>query len=423
MVKLSSIMKTIIILSTLLMLRYPLLIPGGDTWGGRSTQQGIIVIMGGLSAIYLLSGRAGRGIIQETKWLKKYLIPYGIAIFVSMLYSCAVRGYTLYSVVSGIVPFSLVVLAIPIIYIFKCDGGYLKLIRTVAILEFIILICKTFGWYFYNFGGPSFFQALTLEFDGWVRNGLQRVEPGQLFALSLVFFLYQGFRNRPTFQDIAIVVFMMVFLVVICQFRFQIAVAVATIFIMLYFMYRKQSAKLWMRLLLIMVVMGILLSGIVSQVVESASLTGKYGASSQARINTTLHYFDIMSRQGAYLGLGLLDSHDSGADEIMRLSVDRLYYLDDIGILGGIVRFGFLTIIIYGYLFVMTFRTCYRCYKYKNITHLPFLIGISGYMIMSCLLLNIFDRQRAYAVPFYLAVISYIDAQIEREKDEKKSLV
>ena len=420
MAKISSLMKAIIIICTLILLRYHFLIPGGNNLGG-STQRGVVAIMGALLSACVLCGSAGKKIRKESRWLYRYLIPYGIAIFVSVLYSWWIRGYSFYSLMSGVIPFLLVLFAIPLIYIFKCDGGYLKFVKTIATLEIVILVCKTLGWYFYNFGGPRFFEALTLEFDNWMRGGLQRVEPGQLFALTLIFVLYQGFKNGLKVWNLLLVIFMMAFLVIICQFRFQIAVSAATIIIMLYFMYQKKTAKLWMRLLLILSVAGILISGIVAQVLSSASLTGIYGASTLARINTIEHYFDIMAEQKAFLGLGILDSRDPGAYSIMRMNQVRLYYLDDIGILGGIVRFGFLALIVYGHLFLITLRTCYRCYRYKNMEQLPFLLGVSGYMIMSCILLNIYDWQRAYAVPFYLAIISYIDGQLKGDCGEKKS--
>lgn len=416
MVKVSSVFKCIIVCCTIIMLRFTLLFSNDSLISGYG-QRFLVATTG----IILFIATVIISILHKYmrlyfRWIWIYLCPYIVVLLISIIYTVSTYQYTIQNIISAVTPFLFIFISFPLIYIFSCDNGYEKFLKIIAVLQIIILIFKSVGWYAYNYLHNGLFSNLVLEFKTWMRDGIQRVEPGQLFGLTLVLFIYLAFRNRINFRYICVLFFMMFFLCVVCRFRFQIAVSCATCFIMLYFMKDNKKKKIQWRMLLIAGVLIILASGIIGQLLESATLGGAYGSSTLARIKNVDHYFSIMSERKSYTGLGLLDSTSNSAYSLIYKNEWSDYYLDDIGILGGVVRFGVFSIIIYGWLFFLTLKTCYKCYAYKRQDYLPFLLGISAYMISSCILLNIFDWQRAYAIPFYLAIISYIDGNLTYQR-------
>ena len=420
MVKISSVFKGIIVFCTIIMLRYLLLLPA--SWQlGAWFERGVVACAGVVLAfLTLLVGGKNNNFIKHCKWLFRYLIPLGIVLLFSTIYTAYLYNYSLHNIVLALIPYTYVLFAIPLIYIFYQDRTIFRFLWIVAILQLIILVCKSFGWYFYNFKvGNTFFQALTLEFDDWSRNGLQRVECGQLFSLTLMLTVYYGFKQGIRMRYMFILAGMLLYLIFIFQVRFQTTVSIISIFIMLYFMYNKKKLRWQMRMLLIVALIIILGSGVIGWLLESASSVGVYAGSSTARISTMEHYFGIMAEKRSFLGLGLLQASNQQAAQIIYKNAWSNYYLDDIGIFGGIVRFGILSVIVYGWLFVLSLKTCWRCYKNQNYKYLPFLLGMSVYMIISCIILNFYDWQRSYALAFYLAIISFIDEQLRIKESEK----
>lgn len=375
----------------------------------------LVAFMGTLLAIaslLMVKGKKARGYFL---WLFKYLLPYlGVLVF-SLVYTCVTYGYTVKSVLIAACPFLLVLFAVPLIYIFYCDGSCMRFLWDVSLVQLAMLMIKALAWYSYNFKGSSLFLKLIFEFRDWTRNGLNRVEQGQLFGLALVVVTFLGVCKGIRLKYLTVSLGMICFVAFVTMSRGQVVFSVLTAGMICYFANRKGFPKFWMRLLLISLTVAAFLSGVVSQLAESVSLTGLYSGSTLARIQNIEYYFRILTEGHRVWGLGLLDTSNEAAYQILYKGKNTLYYLDDIGILGGVVRFGILSLVIYGWLFLLVGKTCLKCYKSRNKQYFPLLIGVAVYMVISCLLSNIFDSQRAYAVPFYLAIFSYVDARISEE--------
>lgn len=414
MAKVSTIFKFIIVICTMIMLRYLLLIPG--TRNISSPIQRGTVLSAGLILMVLTCFLTDKKDIIYFKWLLKYIKPYFCVMVFSLAYTFFLYDYSIKSLIVALIPFSYVLFAFPLIYIFCCDKDCFKFIKTVTLLQLIIMVLKIIGWYTYNYSKKPIFADLTLEFEDWTRNGLQRVEWGQLYGLALVFCTYYACKEKRKIGYIIIVAGMIWYVSFVSQARYTVAVAVVTVGTMLYFMYRRGVMKWGIRLLIIVAIIAVLASGFISQIYYDASVNGQYARSTSARLENVQHYYEIMQERHSVLGLGLLDTSNSSAYSIMYKNEVHNYYLDDIGLLGGVVRFGLLFLVVYGWLFVLIIKTCLRCYKNRSYDYLPFLIGLAVYIIATCLLQNIYDSQRAYAMPFYLASISYIDGKISISK-------
>lgn len=414
MVKLSTVFKFIILVCTLIMLRYLLLLPGKPLLGTIS-ERVLVAFVGALLAIVSLLMVKGKNARAYFLWLFKYLLPYLCVLAVSLIYTCITYGYTVKSVLITVCPFLFVLFAVPLVYIFYCDGSCMYFLWVVSMAQLAMLIIKALTWYSYNFQGGTLFPKLVFEFSNWIRNGLNRMEQGQLFGLALVVVTFLGVCKGIRLKYFVVSFGMVCFVAFITMSRGQVFFSVFTVGLIFYFANQKDFSKFWLRLLLISFVAVAFFSGVVSQFLDSASMIGLYGSSTIARVENVEHYFNILTKGRRIWGLGLLDASNEAAFQIMYKGQNILYYLDDIGILGGVVRFGILSLVIYGWLFLLAGKVCLKCYKSKEQRYFPLLIGIMAYMITSCLLSNIFDSQRAYAVPFYLAIFSYMDALISEE--------
>ena len=99
-------------------------------------------------------------------------------------------------------------------------------------------------------------------------------------------------------------------------------------------------------------------------------------------------------------------------DALMARNQWSIYYLDDLGILGTFVQIGLFTIVTHIFLFIKAIQVTIKCFKQANRDYLLYSLGLTIYLVGSCLLLNIFDRQRIFDVPFYLAIYSFLDAKV-----------
>ena len=100
------------------------------------------------------------------------------------------------------------------------------------------------------------------------------------------------------------------------------------------------------------------------------------GGSTAARLLTIDHYWSLIKEKDAILGVGFLSAYTNKAFSILRRSDTDRFWLEDLGILGGVVV----------------------------------------YMILSCILLNIFDAQRIWCMPFYLSVIYFVQNPPKTQK-------
>lgn len=100
-----------------------------------------------------------------------------------------------------------------------------------------------------------------------------------------------------------------------------------------------------------------------------------------------------------------------------------IYYLDDLGMLGTFVQIGLFTIVTHIFLFIKAVQVTIKCFKQENKDYLLYSLGLTIYLIGSCLLLNIFDKQRIFDVPVYLAIYSFLDARVSGIFSNKKHKV
>ena len=86
-----------------------------------------------------------------------------------------------------------------------------------------------------------------------------------------------------------------------------------------------------------------------------------------------------------------------------------LFALLVFGLLGGIFTFGILSLLLYGKLFFDSIKRTFVSHRIRKIDDRDdrFKKCVAVYMMLSCILLNIFDAQRIWCMPLYLSIVYF----------------
>lgn len=358
-VKINTIIKVIISLYIAYFLGYLKLLPIRLT--GTNAISFYFVII----AILMSAMLNNKKIKCEVSLAKSYIGVASAIVLITAIRTSLLYGYSISEFFVCLTPYFYIFLAFPIIRIFCYDGSYIKYLKTVSGLFLFLLFIKLIVWFLYNYRGIQLFPNLLFQFDIWSRNGLQRLNAGYLIGIVLVFCVIEGFVLRKNRFYQAMTVFILLFLMIVTRFRFQIAISIATIVIMAFFRGRKISTKIFVRLLIFIGIALFLSSDFFTGLITASSEGGSLWNSTSARLITIEHYRNLQTQGNTWLGLGLLVGENNTANGMMSDTLNT-YYLEDLGIIGGIFRFGIFSIALYGYLFFLAIKTCIKAHKYEE---------------------------------------------------------
>ncbi|MFT8459997.1 MAG: hypothetical protein ABF695_12495 [Liquorilactobacillus ghanensis] len=402
------IFKTITVIATMIMLGYTLLLPAG--FSSLSFEKTIVIVLGIiLSGIVLLEANHDQKLRNKIKIASRYIIVYLVIIIFEILNSLNRYNYDTHSMISVLIPFGSIFFALPIVYIFYKDKTSVNFLWIISAFEFVMILIRSISWFFYNFKSRLIFPRLVFQYGSWQRNGLQRIEPSILFGIIVIFWIYIFLKSNKNLLFLFPSLFMIVYLIFVSQVRFQTIISLLAIVSMIYYFYNKKKNSSFVKVLIIAMILILIISGFLSSIISTFSIGNvEYGDSTTARFDGINHYFEIIREQGAYFrGLGFLNDTNSVVLNLVSRNAWSEYYLDDLGIIGGLIEFGLMSVVLYGYLFYISFKTCYNVYRKKEYQKFSFLFAVMIYMVVSCLILNIFDPQRAFDVPYYLAIFSF----------------
>lgn len=417
-IKVSQLFKIVIYILTLYVLGFDKII---TLPGSSLLHDAIIAMLGLFLALYVKQKCFSNQYLRsQCKPLSGYLRIYFIIIVITMMYSIVAYGYSLTQILIITRKYFYVLYTYPIMYIFTMDDDIFEFIKGIYWTSMVLLIIKAITWYLYNFRGITIFPGLLLQYsEGWTRNGLMRMDAGALFGIILCLTLYYCMVKKQLFYWIMLA-FIYLYLIFVTQFRFQIIVSII-LTIYCYYCASNSSKKKTLRLMIISIAIIIfILSGGLDYLLDLFSLNGVQKGSTEARLLTIDHYWNLIKTKNAILGVGFLSSYTNKAFDILRRSdVDR-FWLEDLGILGGFFTFGVMSLVLYGKLFYASIKKAifFCSNRMINYESYVFVKSIVIYMILSCVLLNIFDAQRIWGIPFYLSIIFFVKIHQKNYKGE-----
>ncbi len=413
MISTKSFIKCIVIIVTIIMLEYLSLFTSVNMTNLRIAV-GIIGVL--LSLFLLFKKKEGdNNYLLISRYFKIY-IP--IIIFF-VIYTSFIYNYTLKDTLISLSQYLYVFYAFPIVYIFSKDKNVDKLLTIICTLTTIILLFKTISWYFYNYKGIVLFENLLFRYsEGWIRNGLKRVSDGYLIDVLFSFSLYNIIRSRKKITSYGVIAFVMIFTLFISQWRIKFIIM---IFVLItYFLVSSKNviSKFLKSYFVISFVMLFLVLGGYEIFTNQFSATGNYSGSTNYRIETLHHFSNIIKSQKRVFGLGLLTMSNENVASICYKDNYQNYWIEDLGIVGGIFRFGVFSIFIYGYIFYISLMILYKKSKESFNPENVFLIVLIVYTLLNCITYNFFDQQFSFGLPFYLAILSFYCSNISKKSIE-----
>ena len=385
----------------------------------------LIAAIGVLLALYVKNKtHSNMNLRIQCKALSNYLMICLGIILIEMIYSVITYGYNIVQILIIIRKYFYIFYAYPIIYIFTIDDDMYRFTKTIYWISMFLLGIKFIVWYLYNFKGITVFSGLLFQYsEGWARNGFIRMDTGALFGIVLCVTLYYCFAKKQLLYWL-VLAFLYIYLLFVTQYRFQIIV---TIVLTAYGYYcstdssRKKTVKL---MTISIIIIAFVLFGGLDYILDLFSLNGMDGGSTEARLLTIEHYWNLIKEKGAILGVGFLSAYTDKAFSILRKSDTDRFWLEDLGILGGIFTFGILSLLLYGKLFFDSIKRTFVSHRIRKIDDRDdrFKKCVAVYMMLSCILLNIFDAQRIWSMPFYLSVI-YFNQNLPKTNKQKGVIV
>ena len=322
-------------------------------------------------------------------------------------------GYSLRDTVINVIPYFYVMYVYPILYIFKRDRSLFALVEVLAVIELCMLGIRFLSFYYFNYKDVVLFPRLLFQYNVWLRNGYQRIEAGVFLGVALIFWTVkgiEGYKNSKIFSW-CVIAFMVFFLAFVTKVRFQTAISLLTVLIVVYFIKMRLTKNSFLVKFysIIAILVFLYVSGAFRIVYNLVSVNGSFGAQTAVRLLGIEHYLRLLKGKSLLFGLGILDSNYTAAHAYMIRDQWSIFHLDDLGIVGGIAQFGLLSVALYLPLFFYAIHTCRVCRKKKNELFFGISLGICVYMIGSCFLLNIYDPQRAFDIPFYLSILAFLN--------------
>lgn len=421
-IKVSTVFEWIILLCCVLLLGYTLL-PERD-YIGYYTARIVVAVVSIVLTMITVAITPGDSTYRKTlRFLNRYMVPYTFFIGVMFLYSWIVYRYEIGDLYKVVLPYTFIYLAYPITYVFYRQGGMGKLMMKVSLLVVGILIFKIAAWYLYNFQGTVIFERLLFEYDQWFRNGLQRVNAGYLVGVAVVFLFARGNAGVKRVYYYGVVGFIIFYLMYVAAYRFQVLVTCFACAAVYYFYQGGNKTIFFRRVLLFFLLIVLFTSEPVQNLIASFAVSQSgIGYSTLVRVMNAQHYFELMFDRMAILGLGFISKDNPVSFALMSYNGGEIFWLEDVGILGGFFRFGLFSLFLYGYPFWNAIKLCIILNKRNKSDLRPLAFGITAYMILSCLGLNMFDGQRAFDVPFYMAILAYLKYSMYKDASAQREL-
>ena len=424
-IKTSTVFKVILFVVAMFMLEYfNMFFPSISVSVSRITLGSTAIL---LALITLLFSANNPTMKHQLRFANLFFMLYIPVVLVSAVLSFVWYKYSFSSILPVCAPFFYPLYAYPLIYIFSWDNTYEKYLKKIVALVLIMLALKAFSWYMYNYRGTVFFSNLLFKHDeGWVRNGMLRVDTGALYGIALCYLLFIFFA-RKKHRGALLAGGMILFAVFITQYRY-LEIVIILVGLIIYLTSSVSDKKKLIRILILSALVLVFIAvGGLDAILSSFSVdNSETGSSTSARIETIDFFWSLMNGTRFFFGFGYLSTYSTTAVELITRSATEVYWLEDIGILGGFYMFGLMSLLIYLPLFYRSVKACAVSVKNKC-SDKAFLSAIVGYMLISCIMLNIFDRQRVFDTAFYISLISFISANdelsIQNDLSQRRSLL
>lgn len=425
MIKISNIYKCLLAIAIFFLCDFVYIVAPELMKGNALLIRFLIGVIGVILTCWVFSIRKSRAYDYSIyRIADNYLGVYSIIIIVVITMTTIQYNYTINQIMFVIAPYLYIYFTYPLIYIFSCEQKEFKFITEIVKVIVLMIIIKAICWVAYSKFGVTLFSYLTFQYENWYRNGTLRIDGGCLLGFTFAY-IWSNSYIKDTVKRRIISFMILCFVLFVTQYRFQSISLCVTIFSCYWVSSNGKYDRNNRKIVGSLAVLLFIVLGGASNILDSFSSEGVYGGSTIVRIQTIAHYWDLMIDKKAIFGLGMLNQGNATCYEMMgranQWGLESLYYLSDIGILGGFFQFGLLSIPLYGLLFCQGWKTLKLCQSQKKQFYSILVGALISYMFFSNFALNFFDIQRAFGLSFVLSIFSYLYGECLTNKSNQNS--
>lgn len=336
-----------------------------------------------------------------------FLQKYSIAVIFSLIIIGIGTEFTYQQEITRtlreMAPYVMFFMAIPMLmYIIRKDSinALINITNAIAIIWLVLIILQK---YIYQITGVIFF-ASTFEYG--IRDGI-RIGISCIGNLSIIInfhqLLFVNKNNRCKFSKIVCVLGFYALIVLQQTRALTFAICASCLLMILSDTRHAVQHKIKKWLILILIVGIVFSTGIVSSFLESFAEKSEYGYSTMVRADAIIYYWNIF-KENPLFGFGFASVADH---EGLIRGPYGAYFLNDVGLIGQLVRLGIFIVPIYFWPVLRFIKITFRTKRSGNQAEYSLLIGLTAYVLITSASVIMIDRARSIGMPICLAIFEY----------------
>jgi hypothetical protein len=372
-----------------------------DTWRNILAIVSILFFL-----VYIVTHKKKR--YQMSKFYLLYLSCLFLIIIFQSIRSVTEYGYSAYELFYALRQYIWILLAIPLVLMFKRKGDFNKVLNTIINITLFSLIIRAVTWFVYTFAGITLFDNVLYEYGiSWGRNGTARIDATPLIGIVIVglYYFYTKTRKKVYLFKLLMV---FLYLIIVTQTRTLLISGLACCAIMFFLKRRKTNVRFIIQLAVLIVGAIAISLGAFDSLLNYLDLSS--GVTGLGYRYYEFDYFLSLLEDGKWkFGLGILTSINSVSNNLLSGNLGTKMYLDDLGFLESFVQFGAFSILMYGLLYIYMYKVMRKCFKAQMDDYAILIIGLLAYIFIVSVPLNLFGIQRSFSIPIILAITGFIE--------------
>ena len=305
----------------------------------------------------------------------------------------------------------------PLFYVLESERvSFLTILEVITTLTIISYLLRVLSHVSMLLTGNYFMQGLVFEYGKpGIRNGFYRIQQPCLSSIFMPIAIYLFFviesKTKKMWYLFGVVI-AIVFTFSINQSRSIMIYQIIIVVSMFLFKNRTPGKKLLVWYVVIIGVIALSQSPvmkIISEFLYTFNSNSEYGKSTIIRIDT-LNYYMQLFRDNLVVGMGALNIGTNGAFSILR-GTNGTAYLDDIGLLATVIRYGLLGILLH---IIVFGNAVYTIIKFPN-TESDFGQKVDKLLLVHLLLsvlmwginIDCYFQAVSFGMPIFIAIFEY----------------
>ena len=339
----------------------------------------------------------------EVPFLKKYSITVIFSLVIIVAGTSFIYQQGITRTLREMAPYVMFLMAIPMLmYIIRKNSinALVNITNVMAIIWFVLIILQK---YIFQITGVIFFAS---SFEYGMRDGI-RIGISCIGNLSIIINFHQLIfidkDKRCKFPKIVCVLGFYALIVLQQTRALTFAICASCLLMILSDTRHAVQHKIKKWLILIFAVGIVFSTGILSSFLESFAEESEYGYSTMVRADAINYYWNIF-KENPLFGFGFVSVADH---ESLIRGPRGAYFLNDVGLIGQLVRLGVFIIPIYFWPVLRFITITFRTKKCGTQAEYSLLVGLTAFVLITSASVIMIDRARSIGMPICLAIFEY----------------